>query len=40
VLGVLIFVNQPDAELPGFVPPPPVTPRRRRADKSKPKDVS
>ena len=22
VLGVLIFVNQPDGELPGFVPPP------------------
>jgi predicted small integral membrane protein len=34
VLGVLIFVNQPDVELPGFVPPPPVTPRRRRADKT------
>ena len=32
VLGVLIFVNQPDAELPGFVPPRPVTPRRRRND--------
>ena len=35
VLGVLIFVNQPDAELPGFVPPPLVTPRRRRIDKTK-----
>jgi predicted small integral membrane protein len=35
VLGVLIFVNQPDVEFPGFVPPPPVTPRRRRADKQK-----
>jgi predicted small integral membrane protein len=33
VLGVLIFVNQPDPELSGFVPPRPVTPRRRRADK-------
>jgi predicted small integral membrane protein len=37
VLGVLIFVNQPDPELPGFVPPRPVTPRRRRTDGSKPK---
>ena len=37
VLGVLIFVNQPDPELPGFVPPRPVTPRRRRNDGSKPK---
>jgi hypothetical protein len=35
VLGVLIFVNQPDVELPGFVPPPLVTPRRRRVDKTK-----
>jgi predicted small integral membrane protein len=35
VLGVLIFVNQPDGELPGFVPPPRATPRRRRTDKSK-----
>jgi hypothetical protein len=35
VLGVLIFVNQPDGELPSFVPPPRATPRRRRTDKSK-----
>jgi predicted small integral membrane protein len=35
VLGVLIFVNQPDVELPGFVPPPPVTARHRRTDKQK-----
>jgi hypothetical protein len=35
VLGVLIFVNQPDVELPGFVSPPPLTPRRRRTDKQK-----
>ena len=38
VLGVLIFVNQPDVELPGFVPPPLVTPRRRRVDKTKKQD--
>ena len=35
VLGVLIFVNQPDGELPSFVPPPRAIPRRRRTDKSK-----
>jgi predicted small integral membrane protein len=35
VLGVLIFINQPDSELPGFVPPPRVIPRRRRTDKAK-----
>jgi predicted small integral membrane protein len=38
VLGVLIFVNQPDVELPSFVPPPLVTPRRRRVDKTKKQD--
>ena len=38
VLGVLIFVSLPDAELPGFVPPPLVTPRRRRVDKTKKQD--
>jgi hypothetical protein len=32
---VLIFVNQPDVELPSFVPLPPVTPRRRLPDKQK-----
>ncbi len=37
VLGVLIFVNQPDGELRGFVPPPRVTPRRRRTDGAKAK---
>ena len=39
VLGVLIFVNQPDVELPGFVPPPLVTPRRRRVDKTKKQEL-
>lgn len=32
VLGVLIFVNQPDGDLPGTTPPRP-TPKRRRTDK-------
>jgi hypothetical protein len=35
VFSVLIFVNQPDVELPSLVPLPPVTPRRRLPDKQK-----